>query len=105
MTTTDLTNFGYRERAMAEKLLKAWREDGLPEDFYKDEVVIMMNTHSGNVFLTNSDYEVAMMNGDMLESFYTCPQCGHEDFLEDMDHEPENEECTLYLEEIAEGKK
>jgi len=35
ITTTDLSNFGPRERNMAEKLLRAWREQGLPEDFKK----------------------------------------------------------------------
>lgn len=98
--TTDLTKFGYREREMAEELLKAWREQGLPEDFEENKVVIMMNINSGYVFLTNSDYQVAMMNDDKLESFYTCPYCGHEGFIEDMEHEPDDEECSRYLEEI-----
>ncbi|MCK5074107.1 MAG: hypothetical protein KAQ98_11825 [Bacteriovoracaceae bacterium] len=102
MTTTDFAKFGSRERKMAEDLLKAWRKQGLPEDFYEDEVTIMMNQNSGNVFLTNADYQVAMINGDKLESFYDCPYCGHEGFLEDMEHEPEDEECSRYLEEIME---
>ena len=105
MTTTDLTKFGSRERRMAEELLRAWRKQGLPEDFYEEEVTITMNQNSGNVFLTNADYDVAMMNGDNLESFYTCPSCGHEGFLEDMEHEPEDEECSRYLEEIKGGVK
>ena len=71
MTTTNLSDFGYRELAMLEELLKAMREQGLPDDFYDEEVHPMMNKYSGNVFLTNSDYQVAMMNGDSLESFYT----------------------------------
>jgi hypothetical protein len=101
ITTTDLREFGYRERVMAENLLKAWRTQGLPENFYDDEVTIMFNTHSGCVFLTNSDYQAAMMNGNNLEIWHFCPYCGHEGFAEDMDHEPEDRECTLYLEEIG----
>ena len=84
MTTTNLSNFGYRELAMLEELLKAMREQGLPNNFSDDEVVPMMNQYSGNVFLTNSDYEVAMMNGDNLEMFYTLPYWGNEGFLEDL---------------------
>jgi len=87
MTTTDLTKFGYREREMAEKLLHAWNEDGLPDDFYDDEVTIMMNMNSGYVFLTNSDLQVAMMNGDSLEIFYTDPETGEEGFLEELSNE------------------
>lgn len=84
-TTTNLADFGWRERRMAATLLDKMC-DGLPEDFEDDAVVLMMNSNSGNVFLTNSEFQVAMMNGDKLESFYTCPQCGHEGFKEDMKH-------------------
>lgn len=87
ITTTDFSRFGYRERKMAEELLMAWREQGLPEDFYDDEVAIMMNLYSGYVFLTNSEYQVAMMNGDQLESFYTDPETGEEGFREDLSEE------------------
>lgn len=84
MTTTNLSDFGYRELAMLEELLKAMREQGLPDDFSDDEVVPMMNQNSGNVFLTNSDYQVAMMNGKDLESFYTLSYHGDEGFLDEL---------------------
>jgi hypothetical protein len=83
ITTTDLADFGSRERGMLIELLVSWREQGLPDDFYGHEVRPMMNRNSGNVFLTNSDYQVAMMNGDKLETWYTCSNCGHEGFKED----------------------
>lgn len=102
IVTSDLSKFGARERKMAEDLLKAWREQGLPVDFNDDETTIAMNMNSGYVFLTNSDYQVAMMNGDTLESFYLCPECGHEGFLEDMDHDG-GKECRRYLREIKEA--
>lgn len=100
ITTTDLSKFGYREITMAKDLLTAWVDHGLPKDFEDDGVTVMMNTHSGNVFLTNSEYQVAMMNGDKLESFYNCPECGHEGFQEDMEHEG-NKNCQEYLEQIG----
>jgi len=87
MTTTDLTKFGRREREMAGELLRAWNEDGLPEGFEDDGVEIMMNLNSGHVFLTNSEYQVAMMNGTALEMFYTDPDTGEEGFLEDLSPE------------------
>ena len=99
-TTTDFADFGQRERGMAEDLLKASRMNGFPEDFYNDKITIMMNLNSGNVFFINSDYQVAMMNGDDLESFYTCPQCGHEGFKDEMEHGEDDDECQEYLKQI-----
>lgn len=100
VTTTDLSEFGHRERKMAAQLLTASSDHGLPEDFYDDGVTVMMNKNSGNVFLTNSDFQVAMMNGDNLESFYSCPQCGHEGFKDEMQHDG-NAECRRYLRDIG----
>ena len=87
ITTTDFSKFGYRERKLAEQLLHNWNEQGLPLDFWDEEVIIMMNTHSGNVFLTNSEFQVAMMNGEKLESFYTDPETGEEGFKDDLSEE------------------
>ena len=84
MTTTNLSDFGYRELTMLEELLKAMREQGLPSDFYDEEVHPMMNQNSGNVFLTNSEHQVAMMNGDKLESFYWLSYHGNEGFLDEL---------------------
>ena len=100
ITTTDLSKFGYREKAMAAELLSALGK-GLPEDFYDDEVTIMMNMHSGNVFLTNSEFQVAMMNDEKLESFYNCPECGHEGFREDMEHDRDSRGCREYLQDLG----
>ena len=90
MTTTNLSDFGYRELMMLEEILKAMREQGLPKDFYDEEVHPMMNQNSGNVFLTNSDYQVAMLNGDKLESFYFLSYHGNEGFLDELIEEYEN---------------
>ena len=104
-TTTDLANFGHREREMAEKLLKAWREQGLPQDFDNEEVTIMMNQDSGNVFLTNDEYQTAMITvGGKLKSFYNTPYEGHEGFfselLEELDDSWHKEDVE-YLMSIA----
>jgi len=83
ITTTNLAHFGSRERGMLVDLLNAWEKQGLPDNFFDDEVTCMMNKNSGNVFLTNSDFQTAMMNGDDLEMWHNCPNCGHEGFQED----------------------
>lgn len=100
-TTTDLSKFGYRELKRLEFLLKAMREKGLPDDFDNSEVTPMMNVDSGNVFLTNDSYEVAMMNGDSLEKWHVCSYCGHEGFLEDFEHAPSDPDCTEQMKDAG----
>lgn len=84
MTTTKLEDFGYRELILLEELIKAMREQGLPDNFNDDEVHPMMNQYSGNVFLTNSDYQVAMMDGDKLKQFYWLSYHGNEGFADEL---------------------
>lgn len=100
-TTTNLAEFGWREREMAAELLTASCKHGFPEDFEDDEVVIMMNKESGNVFFTNAECQVAMMNGDKLESFYSCSNCGWEGFKEEMAHNKDDKDCQEYLQQIG----
>jgi hypothetical protein len=87
-TTTNLSDFGNRERAIAIELMTEWNNGNLPSDFKvgfeENNVQIMMNTTSGNVFLTNDEYQVAMMNGEKLESYYTSPYNGIEGFYDDL---------------------
>lgn len=83
--TSDMSKFGSRERKLAEELLREWRLQGLPEDFYDDKVTIAMNLNSGFVFLTNEEYQVAMMHNGKLESFYSCFECGEEGFREELE--------------------
>lgn len=99
--TLDLSKFGYRELEMARKLLQAKIEQGLPEDFEDEELQISFNDNSGFVFFTNSQYQAALMNGDKLEMWYSCPECGHEGFKEDMWHESKSQECVEYLGSIG----
>ena len=88
--TENLSDFGDRELEELEILLRAKRTQGLPDDFYDEGVRPAFNRNSGNVFLVNDDYQVAMMNGKKLESFYTLMGTGHEGFLEDLQDEYDN---------------
>lgn len=81
--TSDLSKFGWREWVLLRELLDAMIDQGLPDDFEQCEVQPMFNRKSGCVFLTNSEYQAAMMNGDKLETWYNCFNCGHEGFAED----------------------
>ena len=84
MTTTNLADFGNRELAMAGELLTAYSENSDFVHFSCDGVQLMMNTNSGNVFLTDGNYNVLMMNDDKLEEFYSSPSEGKEGFFDDL---------------------
>ena len=96
--TQDLSKFGYIELDEAGTLLKAYADN--PNVLEGSNINVEFNPNSGNVFLVDEDYNVAMMNGDDLELWYSCPICGHEGFLEDMKHNEDDEECQKYLKEI-----
>jgi hypothetical protein len=69
---------------MVLEILKAWESGGLPDDFNEEGVKIAFNSNSGNVFLTNEDFQVAMVEGLCLESFYNSPYEGREGFFTDL---------------------
>ena len=99
-TTTNFADFGHRERVIATELLNASIAQGFPTDFYDEGITIMLNRSSGNVFFTNSEYQVAMMNGEDLEMWYFTPYHGHEGFadeLKEMLDESWNYEDVEYL--------
>jgi len=94
-TTTDLSDFGFRELKLSAELLRAYCEN--PPEFLNDGVQVMMNRNSGYVFLTDDEFNVAMMNGDKLEQFHSCPECGEEGFAGDL---PDDDCCQSHLREV-----
>ena len=96
IVTSDLSRFGMRELKMAADLLAAYC--AAPPDFLGEGVTVMLNRQSGYVFLTDEDFAVAMINGDRLEQFHSCPECGAEGFAEEL---PDNACCIRYLDEIG----
>ena len=108
--TEDLADFGYREQRAAQDLFEAWKSNGLPVDFYNSGVKIGFNMNSGYVFLTNSDYQVAMCttneHGKLeLYSFYTspydCKEGSFDELLEEYkEMHPEDQE---WFQEIADN--
>ena len=85
--TSDLIYFGARERAILVELLEAWSRDGLPSDFYEENVHPMFNMNSGYVFLTNEDYQTAIMEDGKLVSHYVLPYEGIEGTLSELKEE------------------
>ena len=108
--TEDLADFGYREQRAAQDLFEAWKLNGLPVDFWNNGVKIGFNMNSGYVFLTNSDYQVAMCTTneqDQLElySFYTSPYEGKEGSFDELleEYKEMHLEDQLWFLEIAEN--
>tara|TARA_R100000908_G_C3669429_1_gene93001 strand:- start:34 stop:384 length:351 start_codon:yes stop_codon:yes gene_type:complete len=105
--TEDLSVFGNRELDEAGKLLSAIKK-GLPDDFYNDGIRVGFNRNSGYVFLTNSEYQVAMLDDEgKLYSFYSTPYEGiegsYEDLLEQFDDlHPEDQEYVNDLKQFYE---
>ena len=79
--TQDLSKFGYRELDMAADLLKALANS--PPDFLEDGITLEFNPNSGSVFIYDNEFNTAMMNGDKLEQWFYCHECGAEGFKED----------------------
>ena len=108
--TEDLADFGFKEQEEAKDLFQAWRESGLPIDFENNGVKIAFNMNSGYVFLTNSEYQVAMCetndNGKLeLFSFYSSPYEGKEGSFDELleeykDMHPEDQE---WFQQIADN--
>ena len=102
-TTTNLAQFGARELAEVRDLLDAMLTQGLPSDFSADEVQPMFNMNSGYVFLTNSDFDVCMLNDGKLESFYNSPYEGKEGFFSDLleQYTDMHEEDKEWMQDLA----
>ena len=95
--TENLADFGYMEQDKAKDIFEAWKLNGLPRDFDNDGVKLAFNMNSGNVFLTNAEYQVSMCgDNEELYSFlkrnkyeyhlagigdlkYLTPDCGDEE--------------------------
>jgi hypothetical protein len=112
MTTTDtithdLADFGSRERRIAADILRALDRDGLPPTMYNDGLRIYLNRDSGFVFLCDSDYNTAVMDGPNLAGHYSSPYEGHEgtfaELAEMYDPDTWNADDTEWLYDIAEA--
>lgn len=58
----ELDKFGFKERKKAKEILDLWVEDGLPKGFKDENVKIMFDTESKEVFLTNKKGQVVAID-------------------------------------------
>ncbi len=94
MNTQDLSKLGYREIDQLADLLKAYSNN--PPDCLIDNVKWEYNPESDNLFLLDDDYNVAMLNDDKLEQWFSCPNCGYEGFKDEYGH-TRKEDNKLFL--------
>ena len=84
--TTDISKMDLSE---VTDMLNAYQNQGFKTTpafksmWYDEDTKPTMNKESGYTFLTNSEYQVAMMNEGMLSMFINCGECGREDFEQD----------------------
>lgn len=90
--TNDLTQFGKIELETAGELLIAYARE--QPNFLGDGVQVWFNTSSGNVFLSDEDYNVAMFNNNKLEQFFNCSNCGNEGFADDYEFDKYDGFCS-----------
>lgn len=84
--TRNLFEFTARERQIAAKLLMTVGTELDHTVRLESIVTVEFNPGSGFVFLIDRKFNVAMMNGDVLEDWHLCPQCGIEGFKSDFLH-------------------
>lgn len=105
--TRDLTEFGQKELHDAGKLLIALAESNETE-YLGNGVAVEFNPDSGNVFLVDENYNVAMLTDDgKLEDWFVSPYEGEEGFYDDLverrdDLHPEDQE---WLDDITEQRE
>lgn len=105
--TENLSDFGLVELEEARNILDAMIDNGVPSDFENEGVRIAFNRMSGMVFLTNSEYQVAVYSeterGKYLESFYSSPYEGLEGTFEELAEQFKdmNEEDQSWFKDLA----
>lgn len=85
MNTRDLMDFGIKELRLAAKLLSVFKTAQDRTMRLGDKVTPEFNPDSGYVFLIDSNFNIAMLNGEELEDWLRCPQCECEGFVSDLE--------------------
>jgi len=81
--TSDISKMDLSE---VTEMLNAYQNQGFKTTpafksmWYDEDTKPTTNLESGYTFLTNSEYQVAMMNEGILSMFMNCGECGAEEF-------------------------
>lgn len=96
---SNLQKFGTRELEMVRDLIdvflkRKWK-NVRDEPDESEELSIKFNTSSGNIFLTDEDFNVWIEEDGYLVQFFSCAECGNE---ETMQYFMVNDDCYGCLE-------
>lgn len=83
MNIYDLSQLGYREIEKAGELLKAYAERR-PDDWNDNDVKLAYNGASGEVFLTNEDYQTLVLENGRAVMWYFLNYHGNEGTIDDL---------------------
>lgn len=81
--TRDLSEFSKDQLKRAGELLLAYANTDL-KNFSSYGVTVELNKNSGNVFLTNDEYQAAILHGGKLQMWYFLSYYGDEGFIDDL---------------------
>jgi hypothetical protein len=83
--TRYLMDFEISELRLAGRLLCAFRDPKLDRTkFLGDVITPEKNPDSGFIFLIDSNFNIARINGQFLEDWYRCENCNLEGFFCDL---------------------
>jgi hypothetical protein len=100
--TNNYDDFGLREKEEARDLLAVYGTHKDKTQFLGSGVQVYFNMMSGFVFLSDEDYNVAMLNVDgELEDFITCPNCGGESLASEFRDDCTDECCQEYADDMG----
>ena len=117
--TEDITDIPLHEVVPLLTALDAWRSGStiaatkmFQASWYDEKTHVAMNNHSGYVFLTNEDFQVAMIEDERLTLFLTCSECGREDLENEWEFSTKNfvnmnkcEGCNQIVKDLKESNQ
>lgn len=99
-----LEDFGYREISEIATLLEKY-SSGNHHDIIEYPIKIGFNMNSGYVFIIDDNQNTFMLNGEELEQYYNCGNCGKEGFKEEFSGKCAEHNCDQCKDFVPIGDK
>ena len=111
--TEDITDIPLHEVVPLLTALDKWRNGEVhmtttkmfQASWYDQGTKVAMNNQSGYVFLTNEDFQVAMIDMERLTMFLNCGECGNEGLENEFEVVDSCEGCKDILKDIKESNQ
>lgn len=98
MNINDLSKFTFHELDEVITLLTVLRDQGVPYNCSKKNVQIVMDAETRQIFLSNDNADLMMINEGNLQKYFTCPVCQHQGFMDSLPmHNPGNDFCMSWV--------